>query len=112
MPEFSINEYVWDKVREAPAVVIGDEERAEGHPYMVAEIVSNPFGNQTLGRIAHRTEADLCYYAKVVMPEDEVKLLLTLLGVIVPLGSLGPEAAASFERIKEQADKRGIAWSQ
>jgi len=96
MPEFEINEYVWDRVRRGPAVVVGNDERVEGFPYTVA----------------YRTEIELCYYAKVVMPEDELILHLRLLeraGISKEETYL---AAASYARMKEQAEKRGIAWSR
>jgi hypothetical protein len=112
MPEFEINEYVWDRVRKGPAIVVGNDERVEGFPYTVAEIITTPFGTQNLGRIAYRTEIELCYYAKVVMPEDELILHLRLLERATIFEEENYLAAASFARMKEQAEKRGIAWSR
>jgi hypothetical protein len=74
MTKLLINEYVWDRIRERPGIVIGINEELE-LPYSVAEIIDA----KKLGRVGYRKEEFLCRYVKLIVPEDEAKEALTLL---------------------------------
>lgn len=111
-PAFQINEYVWDKVRKGPGVVVGID--AATNSYTVAEIVENA-GVNRLGRIASRWQWDLGMYVKVVMPEEEAQLLLGLVhSAMGKTPILEPTVADSFDRLTLSIQKRGIEplWSQ
>lgn len=95
MSKFAVNEYVWDRVREGPAVIV--QMPKEGEPYTVAEIIEYPTNH--LGRLAHRGEADLCRYVKVLLPEDEAQDAARLLE--------NPTA----HRVAAAMEKRGIEWN-
>lgn len=105
-PDFQINEYVWDRVREGSAIVIGFSE--ETGRYRVAEIV---LPARKLGRVALRQADEICRYVRLIVPEDEVEALDVVLGgnmsVIHPK-RLGDSLGRFTRRLREARTARGI----
>lgn len=98
-------EYLWDRVRGGPCVVVGT--KPDKALYVVAEIVGSP---PKLGRVASRTEGELCRYVKAIIPEDEAfeaQVLLEQEEDLLPLheSALGRAAV----RIKKARELRGVA---
>jgi len=95
MPKFDINEYVWDRTREGPGVVVGYDPRLS-LPYTVAEINEQ----RKLGRVGYRSDETLCRYVRLIVPEDEA---VEFLAFSIP--NLSDEAT---NRLRDAIDKRGI----
>lgn len=93
MPKFAINEYVWDRTREGPGIVVGYDERL-ALPYTVAEITEQ----RRLSRIGYRSDDSICRYVRLILPEDEVQRLLRLSG----------DEESQSPRLREGLEKRGI----
>lgn len=72
---FGLREYVWDRVWKSPAIVVGVDETTGFHT--VTEIV---LPAQKFGRVARRSEYDLCRYVKLIVPEDEAEVAERLVG--------------------------------
>lgn len=98
MPKFALNEYVWDRTREGPGMVVGYDERLE-LPYTVAEINDQ----RKLGRIGFRSDATLCRYVRVLLPEDEA-VAVVMANEVVAVDSL--DGAAT--RVEDALKRRGI----
>lgn len=94
---FDQNEYVWDSIWNAPAVVVGvkPDEKA---PYVVAELDQR---NKSLARLAARKESQLSRYVNVKLPEAEALALADHIEQPFDL-----EAAKA--RINAQLVRRGI----
>jgi len=111
--DFQINEYVWDRVREGSAIVIGFSE--ETGRYTVAEIV---LPARKLGRVALRQAEEICRYVRLIIPEDEAQAMgLTLGAVLADDADLQPkELAASLGRLKSRLQtariERGLLRGQ
>lgn len=105
MTQFSINEYVWDRLRDGPGIVVGISEILE-LPYSVAEIT--PDGKK-LGRVGYRKDEGLCRYVKLIVPEDEAQLILsTTVGASERAGPEELVAETLNGRVAEALVNRGI----
>lgn len=102
---FGLREYVWDRVWEGPAIVVGVDEKTDLHT--VVEIV---LPNQKFGRTAKRWPADLCRYVKLIVPEDEAEVAETLTGTAADIlpESVQPLADSFAKRVLRAREKRGI----
>jgi hypothetical protein len=104
--DFQINEYVWDRVREGSAIVIGFSE--ETGRYTVAEIV---LPARKLGRVALRQAEELCRYVRLIVPEDEAEALDAVLGGTVSEAHpnvLGDSLARFIKRLRDGRRDRGL----
>lgn len=99
--KFSDREYLWDRVRQGPCIVIG--VHSETCRYTVAEIVGSP---PKLGRVASRDEEQLCRYVKAIIPEDEAREAQKSLELNSMHEHSPVERAA--RRIEEARIKRGV----
>lgn len=97
-------EYLWDRVRGGPCIVVGI--KSDKALYVVAEIVGSP---PKLGRVASRTEGELCRYVKAIIPEDEAFEAETILREATDWDYNGPLAKQAAGRIQEAREKRGVA---
>lgn len=102
-PDLQINEYVWDRTWDGPAIVTMLEIEAGATRYRVAEINEQ----RKLGRTAWRDRDQLCRYVRVLIPEDEaLAILLKYRKRTTPeIVSLMRRAR---ERITKQLQKRGV----
>lgn len=100
MTQFQINEYVWDRLRDGPGIVVGINEELE-LPYSVAEIT--PDGKK-LGRVGYRKDEKLCRYVKLIVPEDEAIRALDLLDTGSGIGL----DDRLYERIEQALKQRGV----
>lgn len=98
--DFQINEYVWDRVREGSAIVIGFSE--ETGRYTVAEIV---LPARKLGRVALRRAEELCRYVKLIVPEDEAEAAEIVLGGLTKRDGIGLIPEPMLEKIKRITDR-------
>lgn len=103
---YEVNEYVWDRPRRAPGVVIGVGVGAD-RPYTVAEIV---LPRKHLGRVAHRREDELERYVNLAVPEQVVQRMYALWGENEQFDEVGIEGRSI---LKAAMESRGIepAWS-
>jgi hypothetical protein len=104
--DFQINEYVWDRVREGSAIVIGFSE--ETGRYTVAEIV---LPARKLGRVALRQTEELCRYVRLIVPEDEVEALDAVLGGTISEAhpkQLGDSLGRFIKRLRDGRRDRGL----
>lgn len=98
--KFQINEYVWDRTREGPGVIVGYTEGLP-LPYSVAEITKN---NNRLGRVGYRADRGLCRYVKLIVPEDEALRALDLSDT-----GAGNEVDDRYhQRVKRALKERGV----
>lgn len=104
---FSVREYVWDVVRDGPAMVIEVDQidDAAVYPYTVVEIINNA-GRNKLGRVARRGDEQLERYVKLLVPEREA---VAHVQRAAPGG--GGAAARLRDRFVTAMEKRGIEWS-
>lgn len=102
---FEHREYVWDRIWEGPAMVIGVDDVPD--TYTVVEIV---LPAQKYGRVARRSEKQLCRYVKLIVPEDEAEVAETLTGTAADIlpGSAQPLADSFAKRVRKAREKRGI----
>ena len=105
---YEVNEYVWDRVREGPGIVIGLLEETDR--FTVAEIV---LPARKLGRVAHRRRDEICRYVHLLLPEDEAEAAETLVGGSVGRGldlesQLGALLGRFAKRLKGARVERGI----
>jgi hypothetical protein len=96
MPKFDINEYVWDRTRDGPGVVVGYDPLLP-LPYTVAEINEQ----RKLGRVGYRSDEALCRYVRLIVPEDEAQFLLAW-------ATNNPIGERANPRIRDALEKRGI----
>lgn len=102
---FGLREYVWDRVWDGPAIVVSVDETTGIHT--VTEIV---LPAQKFGRVAHRSEDDLCRYVKLVIPEDEAEVAETLTGTAADIlpEAVEPLADKFAKRVRKAREQRGI----
>lgn len=70
--EYRVNEYVWDRPRRGPAVVVAIDLTAPPPIYTVAEII---LSSRQLGRVASRREDELERYVNLSIPEKAAQRL-------------------------------------
>ncbi len=106
---FSVREYVWDVVRDGPAMVIEVDQIDDAAvcPYVVVEVVNNA-GRNKLGRVARRSERQLERYVKLLVPECEAKAQARRLNQDTLEGN---ESERLLKRLVTAMEKRGIEWS-
>jgi hypothetical protein len=108
--KYRVHEYVWDRVRQGPAIVVG--VLGGTNRLTVAEIV---LPDRKLGRVAHRRPSELSRYVHMLVPEDEAEAAEVVLGGLVKRRGVGliPDRlldplSAFTKRIKEAREERGI----
>lgn len=95
---FALYEYVWDLTWEAPALVVG----VQGDLLTVAEIGPD----RSLGRVAHRREAELSRYVKLIVPEAEAEAVQSaLFAESIETHDL---IASFLTRLREARERRGL----
>lgn len=101
---FSVLEYVWDRVWDGPAIVIGFRDQTR---ITVVEIVQPDL---SLGRVAHRQLDEVCRYVKVILPEDEAQHLQVAAESVADkaVGPMQNELSSGAKRIMAARDRRGL----
>lgn len=99
---FEPREYVWDRVWESPAVVVSEPQGSPAS-YTVAEIDQW----RRLGRVAQRTENQLCRYVRVILPEDEADAIVKTYGKRTTSEKVSLRQSGIY-RIVTQLVRRGV----
>jgi hypothetical protein len=103
---FAARDYVWDVVRDGPAVIVEVDEIDDAAvcPYVVAEIINNA-GHNRLGGVARRSDSQLERYVKLLVPEREAV-------AFARTGPGGRLIEGLRGRVVVAMEKRGITWSR
>lgn len=110
MEKFGVNEYVWDCLRQGPAVVIGVDWTTGSVRYTVAEII---LSSKSLGRVASRKEDELERYVNLAISESAAQRLLRVWGEERIAGIPDGADTEIWDILKAAMERRGIepTWS-